>query len=50
MGTEGQRISSPSKNRRSGSLAGATMREWKAWDVAKAMQEYPCCSNDAIAA
>ncbi len=49
MGTDGHRISSPSKKRRRGSLAGATMREWKACEVAKGTHEKPWASKAAIA-
>ena len=40
----------PFQNRRRGSLAGATIREWKACEVARATQEKPCSSNAAMAA
>ena len=50
IGTLGQRISKLSRNRRSGSLAGATIREWKACEVARATLLNPFSSKAAIAA
>ena len=50
IGILGHLTSKVSKNRRNGSLAGATMREWKAWEVANAVAEYPFDSNTFMAA
>ena len=49
IGIFGHLMSSPSKNLRSGSFAGATIREWNAWLVANATHWKPSASKRDIA-
>ena len=50
IGIFGHLMSKFSRNLRNGSLAGATILEWKAWLVARATDWNPSASNRAIAA